>query len=642
MSYLDACRLIFSGDFQADVSTVNNDVRHYDSATFESRFQQTSEGLIENGWWNPTGSHAFRLIDCRIRAVAYGDDTTATRPDQDAAIGLVVGGSRDRVSGKLVDVDPQWQMASEIWGLDVALVDTAGVTLMQGRFEPASFRDIQFGRQSNAGPVNGQSASAMFVSVLRNVTWNEERLVTSRALTELKAASAPGLLSIRLTNFGYFTRADRARFTLGTVSGAIGPADAQAPHTFIPGRRFAPVAPSAVAQGLGFFTGILDRAHRRVRLDLSNALPISSPSGAIVNQGALHLAILRNDTVAEGQPAANNADIVGEIPYRSVDWLTTNGGIFSLPLTDAQVTAAAGLPLALVLQRPGAAAIVAVRETAAGRYVRADRFLQRVDAGESASIVMTATKFGEPLPAAPLVVQLVGPTPGLGGGSDNDPNPPTAPIPTINEPAAAVSTADTLTTDAQGRATCTVATSDPGNPRGYVDGQIYLFAYDFADAPQPASHRFDFMVLHVRDAFAAPAAPNWQQHIAPILVQFGNLYPVMSDHIVNLTDYEDVRRHRAALELALSLDLDDPNHMPVTRDLSKAKRDVVLAWLREKNAAGEYVLRAAPEGVPTEAALAAAEATTAAEAAAEAGVAGEVGGKVDFLKTIPRTLRGKP
>ena len=56
MSALHLPRLVFSGDFQADVSTVNNDVRHYDTATFEPRFQQPASGATRNGWWNPSGS----------------------------------------------------------------------------------------------------------------------------------------------------------------------------------------------------------------------------------------------------------------------------------------------------------------------------------------------------------------------------------------------------------------------------------------------------------------------------------------------------------------------------------------------------------------------------------------------------------
>ena len=107
MSYLNNTRLVFSGRFQADVSTVNNDVRHYDSATFDPTFQnfQTKEDL--GGWWTPPGSGAFRLLDCRIKMVGYADGSTIADASKYPAIGMLIGGSGDRTSGKLVDIDPQ-------------------------------------------------------------------------------------------------------------------------------------------------------------------------------------------------------------------------------------------------------------------------------------------------------------------------------------------------------------------------------------------------------------------------------------------------------------------------------------------------------------------------------------------------------
>ena len=62
MNYLDSPRLTFAGEFQADVSTVNNDVRHHDNATVEERCQRYSEGSTENAWWNPIGGTAFWLL----------------------------------------------------------------------------------------------------------------------------------------------------------------------------------------------------------------------------------------------------------------------------------------------------------------------------------------------------------------------------------------------------------------------------------------------------------------------------------------------------------------------------------------------------------------------------------------------------
>src|SRR4051794_32845445 len=117
MTYLHYPRLIFSGDFQADVSTVNNDVRHFDGKRFEQRFQEPQQGSTQNGWWNPTGSGAFRLIGCRVRRAVRADGGVAEAVADDGVVGLTVGGADDRASAKLVDLDPQWQLSSQIWGL---------------------------------------------------------------------------------------------------------------------------------------------------------------------------------------------------------------------------------------------------------------------------------------------------------------------------------------------------------------------------------------------------------------------------------------------------------------------------------------------------------------------------------------------
>ena len=45
MSYLNLQRLTFAGFFEADVNTVNNDVRNYNSEVFEARFSSTGKRL---------------------------------------------------------------------------------------------------------------------------------------------------------------------------------------------------------------------------------------------------------------------------------------------------------------------------------------------------------------------------------------------------------------------------------------------------------------------------------------------------------------------------------------------------------------------------------------------------------------------
>ena len=62
MSYLDSPRIHFRGWFQADVSTINNDVRFFQNDSFVPEYQQ----LDTNGSWNPRGTAVFRILDCSV------------------------------------------------------------------------------------------------------------------------------------------------------------------------------------------------------------------------------------------------------------------------------------------------------------------------------------------------------------------------------------------------------------------------------------------------------------------------------------------------------------------------------------------------------------------------------------------------
>ena len=227
MSYLTGPRLHFAGSFQADVSTVNNDVRHFDATTWEERFQSRQDEQGDNGWWNPTGSGAYRLLDCTVTGSA--GSVAATDPVLNARI----LNAEDRPAAKLVDLDPQWQMASSIWGMTVRIVTPDGEELLRGAFEQAPFRDINFGRQlPNTPDVRRiQNGSAVFQSVLTDVVWGAGAR-TSPLLELLRTTTADGQLSIRLTTFGYYTDSTHDRFTLGSVVGAIGIYRADAPRSF--------------------------------------------------------------------------------------------------------------------------------------------------------------------------------------------------------------------------------------------------------------------------------------------------------------------------------------------------------------------------------------------------------------------------
>ncbi|HEV2955476.1 MAG TPA: hypothetical protein VGX95_05120 [Xanthobacteraceae bacterium] len=632
MSYLNNTRLVFSGTFQADVSTVNNDVRHYDNAHWEARFQDFQKSDTEDGWWNPIGSGAFRLINCRVTGVHYQDGTGATSAAQDPAVGLIIGGANERVAAKIVDLDPQWQMASQIWGLEVRLTAGKEPPLAHGRFLPSAFRDLTFTRIHTAAG-DGGPPSATFQSVLEGIAWSAEA-DNSRALRELKQTAASGTLSMRLMTFAYVTKYGDPRFSLGKVCGAIGPYLANEPKTFVPGRRFV-AADAALGQswnGVNYFTAAVDEASATLLLDLGNALQLTDTNGTMRDIGKLTVGILLDPSLAEKAPVTPaNYQVLGEIDYRVPNWLFATSGICAVRLGPAQLQKALAAPLALAAEDPAGTNLIAIRENANGLSSCAEEFVQRIDSPAKSSLVIYTAQYGKPLPGAKVLLSLQPPQSGVGGGDPTAPNQPKAAVPDIGTPPEAVSLPASVTAGADGRASVEIVVKPLSNPRKYLDGQIYLIGYAIDGEPPNAHPQFELIVVHARDSYAAPAKPAWIPDIAPIFTQYGNLYPIMSQRLVDLSNPESVKRNLKILQLAFSLDIDDPNYMPVTRDLSAGKRAAIGRWLDRLGKEDDPTFTGGPR-VRSEL-VAGAEAAAAAVAAAATEA---VDGKTAFARSLRR------
>jgi hypothetical protein len=64
--------------------------------------------------------------------------------------------------------------------------------------------------------------------------------------------------------------------------------------------------------------------------------------------------------------------------------------------------------------------------------------------------------------------------------------------------------------------------------------------------------------------------------------------------VVDLNDYDAVVERIAILQLAFSLPIEDPNHMPVTRDLSAGDRVTILKWMNSPGPDGKPLLGTPP------------------------------------------------
>ncbi|MEO6028378.1 MAG: hypothetical protein ABIR79_16050 [Candidatus Binatia bacterium] len=571
MSYLHPVRVHFSGHFRADVSTVNNDPAHFDNDNFRSNFQIPG---ATNGWWQPAGTGAWRLVDCKVTRACRADGSSTSDGAEDAAVDLAVREAADRSSAKMVDLDPDQQGVSMVFGLAIRLVDGQGRMVAQGDFESVAFFDLNFRRSSAGGPAG---ASAYYQSVLTNVGWDDP--VGSLCLAQMKQASTPGFLSIKFITDQYVLGGQNRGY--GRITGTIGPYLTGEPRTFVIGRHLTPGEQSGFAP----VDCLLDHDRRKVLVDVGNALPVDVASGDFLqSSGSL--------TLAAG--SAENAVALGPLDYTGTGDFAKSAGVYELPtgrtLTDAELATLTVHPLRLQSQPDGANAPVDIMaESDDGVYVRAERFVLRLDPGISESTVLIATRFGLP---------FAGATPRLQVQPFSLPDTSPLPMTTID-----------AKTGADGRATLTVTAVDPGRLRGFIDGQVYAITFSLLESDTVPSD-FDpgnFISLLMFSGMMAPASPGWD-HVHPIFEQYSHLYPrphgpdpyapfaglPPSHPVVNLDDYDSVVGFARHIARALALPIDHPNHMPVTRDLSGAKRVLLLNWLSDVGTDGKPKRTGAP------------------------------------------------
>jgi hypothetical protein len=620
MSYLNLPRLTFAGYFEADVNTVNNDVRNYDSNVFEARFQtpQVVEpgGNTEyNGWWNPDGSNAFRLMQCSVTGAAGPGG--AARAD-DPALSMRVEVQKGRTQAKIVDLDPQFQFASGLWGMRLSLM-LGDRPVLSATLQPACFRDIYFLRvivQSTGKPVSGSpGASARFTGTLTDLAWGRDTEgITGIGALKAAAEGSGGKLAMSLLAYGYSKAGGTNDFLVGSVVGSIGPWLPGDPEMFAPGRRFAPAAdspnlPYASASGLGYMTGAVSPDGAIFSLDFGNSIPMwlvdqglqpgQAPYLALQDLGPLSVVVLKStDPFASTQsglvtaPCLSDGDaltpdqyeVIGVVQGYDMAWLRSTGGIADLPIPATAAALIGDHPIAVLIGSGSSPVTIGIRETVAGAWVRADQFIQRVDTAEtgwvSAPVNLWAMRWGRPWAGAPLQASLQQPQTGAGGTGDSDEvKPPQTEIPVINVPADKVSVSATLTAGADGIGVLDIQVKNPGNPRGYIDGQIYQINYSLALTGQSPMPLIECIAMHAREAYVPPPSPSWADDIGPILVQYGNLYPVMSKGLFSFSDPLTIAAHAALLQLAFTRPMEDPNYMPATRDLSAGKVTAILRWL---------------------------------------------------------------
>ena len=310
-------------------------------------------------------------------------------------------------------------------------------------------------------------------------------------------------------------------------------------------------------------------------------------------------------------------ELIGpEISYLEDGWLSRMGGIVDTTLQGDQLERLRGTPLLLVLlsnTRRGSESyeVCEVLPSLRGKdYVQVllkeirffvrpmDYFVFRLQRtyDETATFELLVTDFGVPVNDISINLTLSG-----------EPIPSTGII--LNQ--------DVVKTNSNGIATFTLQLNNTyagriPYPRQYdgevcggnsntisLDGQLYQYAYNVKGPDDSeicsdqthclASGQFVFCsnfitVLAHSDPFEFNYTEpyTWIKDIQPIFKQYYQLYPVMSN-ILNMSNYSDVTlpHNINLLRFAMSRSFEDPTYMPVIRDLSPLKQQVILQWLEK-------------------------------------------------------------
>lgn len=643
MSYLHTPRLIFSGDFLADVSTVNNDPAHYDNEIFAPNFQEPRVGKEKknmNGWWNPEGGSVFNFQNCTVQQYELSDGTVVSEGDE--LIGQLIRGADGRTTGKMVDLDPQQQMCSELWAVQLRILTKAGHLLVEGDLEAVGFRDLQVRQFSEtdlanfetikdgllgksrsipklfsaamsksevdgidalstsaislqqkeaANPPytqNGQSRGAPWTTVLKNIKWG--RKASSHPFFKaLKEKTHDNKLAVNLTGFGYYYAHNDGRFSFGKILGAIGPWFRNEPLTFAPARRLFGTfsyknSGNRLVNFFQYSNCLFEPAQRRLTVDVGGSFPIANAIGKITLDQSFYLAV-SHKTVNWGASIygykilEEDYTIIGEIPYEKGDnWLLDTGGIVTFNQLSEEVMGKLPNHQLLLLTKGEDGNYYGI-----GREAKNGYLLRPDNFVQRIDYLQNKYVYVYAYQwGQPIESKIkVNLEPQQDAYTDSIyPNgvETKCQIPAMGTPQDGLTFEETITTNENGRAILKVTGNKIEYPRVYIDGQIYYLTFEQENSLDDSLEYTNQVNIHLRSYYEAPENPTWDD-IKETLQQYSNLYPIMSKFLVDLGDPEGMKKAREIMIFAFSQPIEDSMHMPVTRDLSESKRTAILRWL---------------------------------------------------------------
>ena len=615
-SYLDHPRIHFTGRYYTDVNTVNNVPYNYKLSVPEDKITPL---------WNPLGGNDWSLQDCKVTSVVYLNGSRNSNANTDPLIGASVETNPYSASGKLSCFDVDAWNKSALFGVTLGVLQNVNLREFGflGSLLPNSVLHQNCWHQipCKSGwtrPIIKDVHGARSATIIRNIHWASE--LDSEILRQLKQASVKhgGQLSVSFSLYDFTEEPNAGNFSYGRISGTIGYACPSEPR-FFGGERllsfefvdqprlswpaddpctrkkeWQPYWAYRAPFKVNSFTKILT-------VDFSNAFT-RDQYGGIRDIGELYLGTLLSLNFDGGNYPC--VETLGYIDYFNDNCRELNGCIMDYPLTERQLRLVDNNPL--VVARPLSKGLTPTITTypRCGSQSQYSAFLRtRANELPYVAIMLEKRYYVRPhnyytfvlekgdveFAVVDLLVTLLG-RPAFGRTIEMRPSP----YPVL--PVDGVSYNHEARVNRFGYTRFVFRARSIKMPRQNldIDGQVYLYTYHVKGEPQFCAHDTKYAVgisdgevtcvemitikLYSDVSYDGPS--NWVDHVYPIFLQYARLYPVMKN-IVNLSDYGGVIQPyvRHLLNFSLQLDWNHPNHMPASRDLSNAKRKMILEWL---------------------------------------------------------------
>ncbi|XP_065887043.1 uncharacterized protein [Dysidea avara] len=626
-SYLDPPRIHFTGQFRADGNSRNNLPCNFD-------LNNPIDNVME---WNYRGTNEWEFIDTVVTAVV--DETGNEIPDH-PLLRAVVFTNENRPFGKLVDLDVDLQFSS-LYGLEFGL-EHNGENLFWGKWSTSVIVQNLWTKMKCSKLSNDPTYGTQSTTRITDISWSESEIIHSfkHVATESFGATGDLSVSISLDMCGVdFPVIGRVRGTIGVarvneslnVGGErkMEVVDEDMPMIFPPDHPCYHSPHSNEGPWINRIAFKIDSDRKVLVADLGNAFSILE-DGNVIDIGTLYFGIFQNNEVISFDEA---------IPYNNLSSsLWRHSGIIEVSLGDFIITQLQTYHLTIFMDStndnktnntnksiyPVKSVFPSLKNTemVSLLLLEVDYFIRpmgyymdrleysgsSVSARDTSDFTLLVTRFGQPVANEEIEIKA---------DSFN-----------TTLPCGAVSpTESSKMSDNNGQVTFTFKVNSPipenrmyadvcpsnaemykclcyGNKTSHkfdflnknkyheatqcgeakyslpIDGQVYNFRYCMKQNCKLPEEDEAMISILAFSTMTYKKPYEWVRDVEPIFKQFHHLHYIMGT-ILNMSNFTQVTLpyNIELLKDVFSKQINDPNYMPVTRDLSPAKKQMIVEWL---------------------------------------------------------------